>query len=86
MEKGARYTGQEFLPFFLLLSLYCCCLENGKGRGKGRCANSSHSFPAQAPVLLTCKEILKQHIQSLLVNALLSLTLQPLEGWDLTES
>lgn len=42
------------------------------------CKQLSQLSSAQAPVLLACKEILKQYIQSFLVKAFLSLALQPL--------
>lgn len=41
--------------------------KQGKGSGRGRCANSSYS----SPLLLACKKILKQYIQSFLVKAFL---------------
>lgn len=41
--------------------------KQGKGSGRGRCANSSCS----SPLLLACKKILKQYIQSFLVKAFL---------------
>lgn len=86
MEKGAGYTGQESLPFFLLLSLYCCCL-NIRGRAEGKAGvQTALTASLPRPLLLTCKEILKQYIWSLLVNVFLSLALQPLKGWDLAES